>query len=604
MTERILNERYALETKVGEGGMAVTYRARDLLLNRTVAVKVMREQFTTDPQFIERFRREAQAAARLNHEHIAGVYDTGRADGAYYIVMEFVEGTDLKHRLRREGALPMLTALEIARQTAAALEAAHRAGLVHRDVKPHNILLNQDGKVKVADFGIAKQASESDDTGVIIGSVHYLSPEQARGEATTAASDLYALGAVLYETLTGHTVFTGENAMAVAHKQIYEKPTPPSALQPGIIPAVDALVLRCLDKDPATRYQSAGEVKAALTQLITQLSQEETIVIPTPAMDATTIISRPAPVPTPPPTPASAPSPCPIYLESGPPPRNGAGGWVIFTLAVVLVALGGFGYLKYFKPGATPRPPQVVPNTGPKVQVPELLGLTADQAADLLKRRNIVGQPDHEFNADVDEGVVGRQDPAPGDNISRNIPVIYWVSDGPRAFTVPDVSRMSDAAAKRELRTAGFTGTFATPKKEESDVPKGFVIRTEPISGTLLDRKGKLTLVLSSGATPPIAETYDPGSAPDLGSPTVFVRIEIERTKGDTEVLWQGTVEPGKPIEPQTFDRKSSEKVTVRTLIAPSEDQPLDVHEEQRFPPQGADDMPTAPPSGGTATTQ
>ncbi|MHB9027069.1 MAG: protein kinase domain-containing protein, partial [Armatimonadota bacterium] len=296
MTEHILNDRYALEEKVGEGGMAVTWRARDLLLNRTVAVKLMREQFTADDHFVERFRREAQAAARLTHENVAGVYDTGQADGAYYIVMEFVEGVNLKQRLRREGALPILTSLEIARQIAIALDAAHRKGLVHRDIKPHNIMLNTQGKVKVTDFGIAKLASDGEDTGVIIGSVHYLSPEQARGEATTPSSDLYALGAVLFEMFTGRTVFEGENPMAVAHKQIYDRPPLPSTLRREISPAIDAIILRCLEKDPTARYHSAAEVQVVLSQLINQLAQEETIVtpIPAPSMDATMVYRAPA----------------------------------------------------------------------------------------------------------------------------------------------------------------------------------------------------------------------------------------------------------------------------------------------------------------------
>jgi len=295
MTEQTLNDRYALESKAGEGGMAVTYRARDLLLNRTVAIKIMREQFTSDPQFVERFRREAQAAARLSHENIAGVYDTGRANGNYYIVMEYVEGIDLKQRLRREGMLQVPTALDIAVQISAALEAAHSGGLVHRDIKPHNILQNKDGKVKVTDFGIAKIVSETEDTGVIIGSVHYISPEQARGEATTPASDLYALGAVMFEMLTGRTVFEGENAMALAHKQIYEAPPHPRSLRPEIPAAVEAVVLRCLEKDPRMRYQSAAELRAVLLKLLNQMTQEATVVIPgpTPGMDATMVYRKP-----------------------------------------------------------------------------------------------------------------------------------------------------------------------------------------------------------------------------------------------------------------------------------------------------------------------
>ena len=582
MTQQVINDRYALEGKAGEGGMAVTYRARDLLLNRTVALKMMREQFTSDPQFVERFRREAQAAARLTHEHIAGVYDTGRANGSYYIVMEFVEGTDLKQHLRKDGPLPVLTMLDISRQIASALEAAHSTGLVHRDIKPHNILLNPDGKVKVTDFGIAKIASETEDTGVIIGSVHYLAPEQARGEATTPSSDIYALGAVMYEMLTGHTLFEGENAMAVAHKQIYNPPPHPRTLRPEVPAAVEAVVLRCLEKDPRMRYQSAAELQAVLTHLINGLTQEATVVIPSPpTMDATMVYRKPVEAP----VPHGNPMP-----QAPPPPRQSSGaGWWIAILFLVLAGMVFYGGYIMFGPKDTTKPP--VNNNTLGQLVPDLSGLESGQASELLQRRGFIGQSNHEYSTSMDAGKVCRQDPAAGSSIDQKTPVFFWISDGPSSFAMPDVTGMSLDAAKREVRKAGYPDEHAfIVNKEKSDKPAGQVSRTDPPANGQVDRKtGKVTLVLSLGGITLtqhtiVHETYHPGSAPYLGGDTVYLRIEYERPAGsDPKEIWHGTLKKGEKIPDQLFDRWSDEKVVVRLLAAKDENSPLEKQGEDTF---------------------
>ena len=588
MTEHTLNDRYKLDDKAGEGGMAVTYRARDLLLNRTVAIKLMREQFTSDPQFVERFRREAQAAARLSHENIASVYDTGRANGSYYIVMEYVEGTDLKQRIRREGTLSVATTLDIAQQIAAALEAAHAGGLVHRDIKPHNVLLNHDGKVKVTDFGIAKIVSETEDTGVIIGSVHYLSPEQARGEATTPSSDIYALGAVMFEMLTGRTVFEGENAMAVTHKQIYEAPPRPRSLRPDIPAAVETVVLRCLEKDPRLRYQSAAELRAVLLRLLGQLTQEATVVIPgpTPAMDATMIYRKPAGdhAPT---YPSGTPrQPAPPTSRSG-----SATGWIIVTLFLMLAGVVVYFAYSIIKPPQT-NTPVVTPATNASV-VPDLTGLDKDAATELLRNHGLVGQANHEYSNTTDAGKVCRQDPASGTNIDAQKPVFFWVSDGAETFTMPDVTGMSLDAAKREIRKAGYPPDQQfVISKENSDKPLGQVSRTEPVPGTEVDRKiVKITIVVSQGSKiqahrDTVHETYIPGPAPDLGTDTDFVRIEFERPAGsDAKTMWEGTLKKGDKIPNQPFDRYSDEKVIVRVLAAKDENAPLEKQSEEPFGP-------------------
>ncbi len=570
MAQTVLNERYVLEEKVGEGGMAVTYRARDLLLNRTVAIKIMRDQFTADPHFVERFRREAQAAARLSHAAIASIYDTGVADGAYFIVMEFVEGTDLKQRLRRDGALPVPTTIEMARQIAAALDASHKSGLIHRDIKPHNILLTRDGKVKVTDFGIAKLVTDGEDTGVILASVHYVSPEHVRGEMSTPCSDIYSLGCVLYEMLTGHTVFDGDSALAIAHKQVYEQPPSPRALRAEIPAALEAVVLRCLEKDPHARYQTAAEVQQVLAQLL-QPDTESTMLLtaPPPPTDATVAVQRPVRRPAP-------------ATEPPPPPRgSSAGNWVIVILFMVFASVVGYGVYQVF---FTHEPPPTPPPG--KTYMPRLLGLSAEEAKTFLERYSLRGVAQSEPNDEVPEGQVCRQEPQERTVLSDNTPITYWVSEGPSIFPVPDVALMSLDAAKRKIREAGYKADFAVKKEKSDEVVKGSVIRTEPAMGASVDRNGKVTLILSDGKEETVRGVYRPGSAPvvdDLES--VYVKIEIEKPAGSEPVaMWYDTLKVGDPIPDQYFDYPSSQRVLVRMLIG-KDDASLEKYEEKFFGP-------------------
>nr|MBP8599431.1 serine/threonine protein kinase [Selenomonas sp.] len=255
MNQRVLDQRYELQELIGGGGMADVYKARDLLLDRPVAVKILHEQFKSDTEFINRFHREAQAAARLSHPNIVNIFDVGVTGEAHYIVMEYVPGSTLKDKIKQEGHLSVNASLRIASDIARALSHAHTNNLVHCDIKPHNILMMADGSAKVADFGIARAVTESTMTysGNVVGSVHYFSPEQAKGTMITPKSDVYSLGVVLYEMLTGQLPFNGETPVSIAMKHLQEEPVSVRQLDPSIPPVVEAIVSRAMSKDPAIR---------------------------------------------------------------------------------------------------------------------------------------------------------------------------------------------------------------------------------------------------------------------------------------------------------------------------------------------------------------
>jgi serine/threonine-protein kinase len=285
---RMLGDRYEIEEKLGRGGMATVYRGRDRVLGRPVAVKVLAQKYADDEKFVTRFRREAQASARLNHENIVSVFDTGDTDGQHYIVMELVEGETLADLLKREGKLSPERAARIASLVARALHAAHGEGIVHRDVKPGNVMLTPAGEVKVMDFGIARAATDETltQTGMVLGTASYLSPEQSRGDSVDHRSDLYALGCVIYEMLTGEPPFTGGSPLSVAYKHVNDAPQPVSQVNPSVPPGLEAVVMRALEKDPDARFPSADSMRQAMTDAVAEKTTEplggDTAVLPTP----------------------------------------------------------------------------------------------------------------------------------------------------------------------------------------------------------------------------------------------------------------------------------------------------------------------------------
>jgi serine/threonine-protein kinase len=466
---QVLNERYEILEKVGEGGMAIAYRGRDRVLGRAVAIKIMRPELATDAGFLARFRREARAAAGIVHEHIAAVYDTG-SDGPYhYIVMEYVAGESLRDRLRREGPLPLGEALRIAEQTAEALEAAHAAGVTHRDIKPHNILLGRGGQVKVTDFGIARAASApgTGDTSAVIGTVNYVSPEQARGETVGPQGDVYSLGATLFEMLVGKPPFNGGDRLAVLHKHVYDRAPRPSELRPGLPPEVDSMVAHCLEKDLSRRFASAGELRSYLAACPREEGTEAGVA------------RRPR-----------------ARIEGGPLTAGlqwirQRALWVGVALVVLAGAVGGIGFY-------------AARDRDDKARVPDVIGMSAGAAREMIGTAGLgYREVGTRSSDDVVKGAVLSQEPRAGLSVARDTVVKVVLSDGTSHIVVPDVTQMSVAQAQRNLEAAGLS-SGVVKEGYSSTVPAGYVASTLPAAGARVVAETTVDIVLSLGPEPPV----------------------------------------------------------------------------------------------------
>ncbi|MDR5683029.1 MAG: protein kinase [Armatimonadota bacterium] len=563
---QIVAKAYEILDTVGQGGMATVFRARRLADDAVVALKVLRDQYAHDREFVERFQREARAVAQLVHPNVVPVLDSGHDGGVHYIVMEFVEGEDLKAILRRAGALDPERAVRIAAEVCRALEYAHGRGIVHRDIKPQNILITRNGQVKVTDFGIARAISSSTitETGTVLGSVQYLSPEQARGEAVTAASDLYALGCVLYEMLTGTLPFDGESPIAIALKHIYEEPPPPRAYNPRIPARLEGICRRALAKSPAQRYASAEQMRDDLEGRTESWREMPTAVAR--AGEATALLRPGA-------------------------QRRRAGRWRPSPLAVAsaLLALVAVAMIAGWQAL------NAYVNVG-EVTVPDLRGRPFEEAQALAvshRLQLVVARRDfsdrHPMNAVID------QDPPPGQRVRENRIVSVIVSQGPQMVEVPDVTRRSLTEARFLLDQARLR--LGEVREDYDDqFPRGFVVSQDPQPLARVARRSPVNLIVSKG--PELV------AVPDLVGRTleearaILHRIGI--ALGRVGYAPRDDVEPGRIAEQSPAaggQMRSTERmaVVVATRPVPTEaPTPAPTPAPEQTPQSWAPDAPSA----------
>ena len=560
MIDTLLANRYRIQAKIGDGGMAVVYRALDMVLHRPVAIKCLRPQFAGDPEFRQRFMQEAQAAASLSHPNVVNIFDVGQAGDVHYIVLEYVQGRNLKEILREEGRLHPRRAAQIARAVARALEAAHRRQLIHRDIKPHNILITPEGRVKVTDFGIARAASTATltQTGTVIGSVHYFSPEQARGEPVGPASDLYSLGVVLYEMLTGTVPFRGDSPIAVAIKHLQEEPVPPRQLVPSIPAWLEAVVLKALAKDPAKRYVSAEE----MAQDLAWRADSE---------PATLGAGNGTAPPAEPPglharldertrrvaavggrlvpdeddgegeeEPAEA-------AAAAARPRRGRRGLVLAL--VLMIALGAGAY------AGTPYLLRII--FPPEVTVPDVIGMTYAEASALMSERGLLLVIEGErHDRLVPPGHIMRQSPEAGRTVRQGRTVNVTLSRGPELGVVPDVTGRPLREARLVLTQEGYVlGEEITAF--EPGVGLNYVVGQDPPPGAEVEKGTPITLWVSRPA-----EEAPTVAVPDLRGRTL---AEAERMLQDLGLVLGNAWPEVNPLIPpgRVIDQNPPPKVSV-----------------------------------------
>jgi serine/threonine-protein kinase len=476
----LVDSRYRIVRRIGSGGMADVYCAEDIHLGREVALKVLHRRFAQDQEFVERFRREASAAAGLQHPNVVGVFDRGRHDGTYYIAMEHLSGRTLKDIVEAEAPLSQERVVDLGAQILQAAGFAHLHGVIHRDFKPHNVIVDDHGHAKVTDFGIARAgASEMTETGSIMGTAQYLSPEQAQGHAVTAASDLYSIGVMLYEMLTGRLPFEGDSAVSIALKHLSEQPSPISQLRPDVHPGLEAAVMAALAKDPARRWQSADEFAAALAAAGVQIATGAT------GEDTTAFAPAPKPATAPRPheqTPPPAPPPAAVAA----PERRRRRRWPWFTIGLLTLALAAF--LVFLAVSEL--------TAAETREVPRVQGRQLVEARAILERAGFeVEETRVRSQLPLDE--VLDQDPDAGEEAEEGSTVTLEVSNGPGTVRVPSVQRLPQAVAIEELEDRGLKATV--DRRPSETVREGLALRTVPAAGEEVERGERVQLFISSG---------------------------------------------------------------------------------------------------------
>lgn len=491
MIGTILNNRYEILEKIGEGGMAEVYKARCHKLNRYDAVKILKRDSANDPLVVEKFKREATAVANLSDSNIVNIFDVGTQDGINYIVMEYVKGKTLKQLITENVRLSYERAIDIAIQITKALDCAHRNNIIHRDIKPQNILITEEGIVKVTDFGIAKASSNVTITNSnkVIGSAHYFSPEQARGNYVDTRTDIYSLGIVIYEMVTGRLPFDAESPVTIALKHLQDTAIPPIELNSSIPSGLNTLIMRCMEKDPNNRYQSAREVLMDLINIQRNLNYE--VVTTPPENDHTRVME---------PVNASRYSDDDDDYDYEPRVTNKTKKYLIYALLIILVvAIGGITAFLLAGGNNNNKPNSNVDTADGEVEVPDVVGMTRDEAKakieglSLLYKEELVNDPQVEKDK-----VISVVEPEIHSKVKKGRTVIVRVSIGAETNVVPDMSDIQEEQLEQMLRPYGFKVGKIT--REYSDtVEKGKVISQSPEQGEELEEGGKIDFVISKG---------------------------------------------------------------------------------------------------------
>ena len=540
MPGKVLGGRYQVQDRIGTGGMATVFRGRDDVLGRTVAIKTMLPQYATDPSFAARFKQEAQAAAALQSPYIVSVYDWGKDGDTYFIVMEYLRGTDLKSGIRKHGALDCKKVAQIGSQIAQALSVAHKHDIIHRDIKPQNIMVQPDGNIKVMDFGIARaKNSHLTQDNSVLGTAHYVSPEQTQGKELGPTTDIYSLGIVMYESATGQVPFKGDDAISVALKQVNEQPMPPSQLNPNVDPSLEAIILKCMQKDPAARFQTADELNRALRDYLA--GRLAAVAGATAAMTspiAAGVTNRLEPGEG-----ATAVSPR-IQRDNRYRPqtateqaaeqeaerdrkhsRNKKLG--IFA-AIALIAVIGAVVAALLNSGTKSYP------------IPNLSGLTKDQAIEAIEKDgHFQYKFSEQYDSNIEEGYVVDQNPNQGREFPEGTVINFTVSKGPAPaaeVTVPDLSNMTPEEAEAELAKYKLTGKSGNSEPSD-DVEVGHVCRQSPGAGTSAKAGDTITYYLSSGPNEvevPNVSGYSENNAKSTLKAAGFTDISVVYDNSDT----------------------------------------------------------------------
>lgn len=602
MTGKTLNNRYQLIERVGIGGMAEVYRAHDTVLDRVVAVKVMLPQYAADQTFQARFRQEAASAAKLQSPYIVSIYDWGldAESDTYYIVMEFLKGTDLKTAIKERGAINQRKAAEIGSQVAQALQVAHEGGIIHRDIKPQNIMIQPDGNIKVMDFGIARAGDAGlSQTATVLGTAHYISPEQAQGKDLTGLSDVYSLGIVLYEATTGRLPFEGTDSVSVAVKQVNEMPPAPRSINPDIDPVLEAIIMKAMEKDPAQRFANAQEMRQALNDYLAGrpipglgVHNDRTQVLGAgiPPMDGTAVMPKPIGT-----SPMGAGATTNFRSGKQPqPPQNDNKkkiiiGVVVVAIIAVIVSVAAFAFGGSGERATVPAVTNMalgeakttleeagfkigtetevfsstvdsglVVSTNPpggqeavkgsridlsiskgteQVSVPDLKGQTSEEAMRTLSSYGLNGQEgDSTFSDSVKEGCVASQDQPAGSSLNKGDTVVFHLSKGAENVSVPNVVGATVSNAENSLKNAGFK--VNTSYRYSSSTPEGRVISQDP-SGTA-PKGSTVTIAISNGPEEAQVPNVSGESEADATSTLKNAGFEVS-----VKHMASGTVEKG-----------------------------------------------------------